>query len=95
VRGTELARVNAVRNFSPVSVFFGEPEQFNLWLFRGMTDANETAQDRGARERVEKCIEAMSASARHKGLARELLKLLDRRSDESQAKSKADRTIDI
>ena len=60
-----------------------------------MADASETAQDGGARERIEKCIKAMSVSARHKGLAQELLKLLDHKGDESEAKRKADRTIDI
>jgi len=60
-----------------------------------MADANETAQDRDARERVEKCIEAISASTRHKGLAQELLKLLDPKDDQREAKSKEGITIDI
>jgi hypothetical protein len=60
-----------------------------------MADAKESAQDRQARERMEKCIAAMSVSARHKRLAGQLLKLLDHKGDDSEAKSAAGRTIDI
>jgi len=60
-----------------------------------MADAKESAQDRQARERIEKCIAAMSVSTRHKRLAGRLLKLLDHKGGESEAKNVTGRTIDI
>jgi hypothetical protein len=60
-----------------------------------MADASENGEDRQAQERVEKCIEAMFASTRHKRLAQELVKFLEDKGDESKAKSSAGRTIDI
>ena len=60
-----------------------------------MLGTNETAQDTEAGRRVEKCIEAMSTSARHKGLARELLKLLGQKDSQAKAGEDPSKTIDV
>lgn len=60
-----------------------------------MVGSEETAQDKNARERVEKCIEAMSTSSRHKGLALELLKLLGKRGDPGKPGADPAKAIDI